>query len=50
MSALERIGPYRRVDGNEISAIMASIGGWTGLVKKNESLYGPQWVYVPKII
>ena len=21
----------RRVDGNEISAIMASIGGWTGL-------------------
>ncbi|PHV72408.1 hypothetical protein CS063_02720 [Sporanaerobium hydrogeniformans] len=39
----------RRMDGNEISAIMASIGGWTGLVKKERiPLYGPQWVYVPK--
>ncbi|MEK4359920.1 virulence-associated E family protein [Paenibacillus sp. FSL M7-1455] len=39
----------RRMDGNEISAIMAGIGGWSGLVKKERiSLYGPQWVYVPK--
>lgn len=39
----------RRVDGNEISAIMAGIGGWSGLVKKERiPLYGPQWLYVPK--
>jgi predicted P-loop ATPase len=39
----------RRMDGNEISAIMAGIGGWSGLVKKERiPLYGPQWLYVPK--
>lgn len=39
----------RRTDGNEISAIMARIGGWSGLVKKERiPLYGPQWLYVPK--
>ncbi|WP_340083789.1 virulence-associated E family protein [Siminovitchia sp. FSL H7-0308] len=39
----------RRMDGNEIATIMASIGGWTGLVRKERiSIYGPQWVYVPK--
>jgi len=39
----------RRIDGNEISSIMAGIGGWSGLVKKERiPLYGPQWLYVPK--
>lgn len=39
----------RRVDGNEILAIMAGIGGWSGLVTKERiPLYGPQWLYVPK--
>ena len=38
----------RRMDGNEISAIMSGIGGWSGLVKKERiPLYGPQWLYVP---
>ena len=36
----------RRIDGNEISTIMASIGGWTGLSKKKRlPIYGTQWVY-----
>jgi hypothetical protein len=39
----------RRLDGNEISAIMAGIGGWSGLVRKERiPLYGPQWLYVLK--
>lgn len=39
----------RRMDGNEISSIMAGIGGWSGLVKKERiPIYGPQWIYVPK--
>lgn len=39
----------RRSDGNEISAIMAGIGDWSGLVKKERiPLYGPQWLYVLK--
>lgn len=38
----------RRLDGNEISTIMAGIGGWSGLVKKERiPIYGPQWLYVP---
>ncbi len=39
----------KRVDSNEISAIMAKVGGWTGLVKKERiPIYGSQWLYVPK--
>ena len=36
----------RRADGNEISAIISGIGGWTISPKKERiPLYGPQWVY-----
>lgn len=39
----------RRTDGNEISSIIACIGGWTrSFSKVRIPLYGPQWVYVPK--
>lgn len=39
----------KRTDSNEISAIMAHIGGWTGLIKKERiPNYGSQWLYVPK--
>lgn len=39
----------RRIDGSEITAIMAGLGGWSGLVRKERiPLYGPQWLYVPK--
>jgi predicted P-loop ATPase len=38
----------KRIDSSEISAIMARIGGWSSLVKKERiPLYGPQWLYVP---
>jgi putative DNA primase/helicase len=37
----------RRVDGNEISAIMAGISGWSRLVKRERiPLYGQQWLYM----
>lgn len=37
----------KRMDSNEISAIMSGIGGWTIAPKKERiPLYGPQWVYV----
>jgi hypothetical protein len=39
----------RRTDANDISAILARIGGWTrSEAKVRTPLYGPQWVYVPK--
>ena len=39
----------RRVDANDISAIIARIGGWErSKIKVRIPLYGPQWVYVPK--
>jgi predicted P-loop ATPase len=39
----------KRIDSSEISAIMAKIGGWSGLVKKERiSLYGMQWLYLHK--
>lgn len=38
---------FRRMDSNEISAIMARIDGWSGLVKRMRiPLYGQQWLYV----
>jgi hypothetical protein len=38
----------RRIDSNELSAIIARIGGWSALVKKERiPLYGQQWLYVP---
>lgn len=37
----------RRTDGNEISAIMAGISGWSSLAKRERiPLYGQQWLYV----
>lgn len=37
----------KRMDSNEISAIMSGIGGWKIAPKKERiPLYGPQWVYV----
>jgi hypothetical protein len=37
----------KRSDSNEISAIIACIGGWSALVKKERiPLYGQQWLYV----
>jgi len=37
----------KRMDSNEISAIMSGIGGWKIASKKERiPLYGPQWVYV----
>ncbi|NTW70652.1 MAG: hypothetical protein HGA49_00200 [Eubacteriaceae bacterium] len=42
-------GNFKRMDSNEISTIMAGIGGWTLSEKKVRiPLYGPQWVYVPE--
>jgi len=42
---------FKRMDSNEISTIMAGIGGWTLSDKKVRiPLYGPQWVYVPKSV
>ncbi len=39
----------KRQDSNEISAIMAKIGGWSGLIKKERiPNYGAQWLYLPK--
>lgn len=39
----------RRVDANDISAIVARIGGWErSKAKIRIPLYGPQWIYVPK--
>ena len=39
----------KRVDANEISAIMTRIGGWErSKIKVRLPLYGPQWIYVPK--
>ncbi len=39
----------KRQDSNEISAIMAKIGGWSGLVKKERiANYGAQWLYLPQ--
>ena len=39
----------RRVDANDISAILARIGGWErSKAKIRIPLYGPQWIYVPK--
>ena len=36
----------RRMDGNEISAIMAKLEGWTGLVKREYiPIYKQQWLY-----
>ncbi|MBS4007131.1 MAG: hypothetical protein KGZ45_01720 [Clostridium sp.] len=41
----------KRMDSNEISAIMAGIGGWVVSPKKERiPLYGPQWVYVPTTV
>ncbi len=38
----------KRIDSAELSAIVARIGGWSALVKKERiPLYGPQWLYVP---
>ena len=38
----------RRVDSNEITAILARIEGWTRSdIKSRIPLYGPQWLYVP---
>lgn len=38
-----------RLESANISAIMARIGGWSKLVRKERiPLYGPQWLYVPK--
>ncbi len=37
----------RRMDSNEISAIISGIGGWVMASKKERiPLYGPQWIYV----
>ena len=42
---------FKRVDSNEISAIMAGISGWSITLKKARiPLYGPQWVYVPSSV
>ena len=39
----------RRVDSNEIAAILARIEGWKRSETKSRiPLYGPQWLYVPK--
>lgn len=39
----------RRIDANDISAIVARIGGWErSKTKIRIPLYGPQWIYVPK--
>jgi len=39
----------RRMDSNEITAILARIEGWTRSDTKSRiPLYGPQWLYVPK--
>jgi putative DNA primase/helicase len=39
----------KRTDSNELSAIIARIGGWSALVKKERiPIYGQQWLYVPK--
>ena len=39
----------RRVDANDISAIVTRIGGWErSKAKIRIPLYGPQWIYVPK--
>lgn len=39
----------RRMDSNEITAILARIEGWTRSdIKSRIPLYGPQWLYVPK--
>ena len=39
----------RRIDANDISAIVTRIGGWErSKIKIRIPLYGPQWVYVPK--
>lgn len=37
-----------RIESSNISSIMARIGGWSKLIKKDRiPLYGPQWLYVP---
>ncbi|OPZ89128.1 MAG: Virulence-associated protein E [Firmicutes bacterium ADurb.Bin419] len=37
-----------RMESSNISAIMARIGGWSKLVRKERiPIYGPQWLYVP---
>jgi len=39
----------RRMDSNEIAAILSRIGDWTRSESKSRiPLYGPQWLYVPK--
>ena len=39
----------RRIDANDISAIVTRIGGWErSKAKIRIPLYGPQWIYVPK--
>jgi len=39
----------RRIDANDISAIVTRIGGWERSNSKVRiPLYGPQWIYVPK--
>lgn len=39
----------KRMDSNEISTIMARIGGWSTLIKKDRiPIYGSQWLYVRK--
>ena len=39
----------RRIDANDISAIVTRIGGWERSKSKIRiPLYGPQWIYVPK--
>ena len=46
---LEIATNLRRVDANDISAILARIGGWErSKAKIRIPLYGPQWIYVPK--
>jgi predicted P-loop ATPase len=39
----------RRIDANDISAMITRIGGWErSKLKVRIPLYGPQWIYVPK--
>lgn len=42
---------FKKTDSNEISAIMARIDGWSGLVKRARiPLYGQQWLYVTNTV
>ncbi len=42
---------FRRMDSSEISAIMARVDGWSGLVKRMRiPIYGQQWLYVTNVV